>query len=220
MEGFDYGVFLKFLGAYFAMVNPLLGVPVFIAMTDGYSKAERIRAALVVSATIAVVGLVSVMAGEEVLSIFGIGIPAFRVAGGLIIVGIGLAMLNADTASHSERLSREAPEPERSNITVVPLAIPMTIGPGAIVSSIVFSHQVDERAEFITLAPVVLIVAVVMAVSLLFAEPITRLLGRNMMSVLSRVFAIVLVAIAVEMILTGLGDEIRRQFPDLGGTGS
>ena len=212
---FEAVVFSKFLIAYLAMVNPLYGVPVFISMTKGYSRNESIRTALIVSATVAVTGLVAVLAGEEILSIFGIGIPSFRVAGGIIILGIGLAMLNADSPKTGDANAISEAEPEKKNVAVVPLAIPLTIGPGAIVTAIVFAHQLDDRSELFTLAPAVLLVTLLMAVSLLFAGPIARLLGNTVMSVVSRILAIVLVGIAVEMVLTGLGDEVMRQFPSL-----
>lgn len=213
---FDAAVFSKFLIAYLAMVNPLYGVPVFIAMTKGYTRTECIRTALIVSATVLATGLIAVLAGEEILSIFGIGIPSFRVAGGIIVLGIGLAMMHADSPRSGDQNARDAAEPEKKNVAVVPLAIPLTIGPGAIVTAIVFAHQLSDGAEIVTLVPAVGLVTLLLAVSLFFATPIARLLGDTVMSVMSRILAIILVGIAVEMILTGLGAELLRQFPGLG----
>lgn len=217
MSAFDAAVFMKFLAAFLAMVNPLLALPIFVSMTKGYSRSESTRTALIVSATVAITGLLAVLAGEEMLSVFGIGIPAFRVAGGIIILGIALTMLNAEPEKPGDVASLDtSSEPNRSK-TIVPLAIPLTIGPGALVTSIVFAHQMDDQAELFTLVPAVILVTSLLGVSLLFAGPIARFLGDSVMNVVSRILAIVLAGIAVEMVLTGLGDEAIRQFPALTG---
>lgn len=219
MSAFDAAIFMKFLASFLAMVNPLLALPVFISMTKGYDRSESVRTALIVSATVAVTGLLAVLAGEEILSIFGIGVPSFRVAGGIIILGIALTMLNAEPETSGDEVTLgKGPDPNRSK-TIVPLAIPLTIGPGALVTSIVFAHQMDDQAELFTLVPAVILVTSLLGVSLLFAGPIARFLGDSVMNVVSRILAIVLAGIAVEMVLTGLGDEAIRQFPALTGQG-
>ena len=78
---FEPEVSLKFLAALLALLNPLYGVPIFLSMTQGYSPAERNRTALIASLTVTVTALVATLIGEEVLSVFGIHIPSFRIAG-------------------------------------------------------------------------------------------------------------------------------------------
>ena len=213
MEGFDQAVFFKFLAALIALVNPLYGVPVFISFTQGYTPAEQRWTALIVTLSVAVTALIAVLIGEEVLAIFGIGVPSFRVAGGIIIFGIGLSMLNARGPIADVRPTETGDKAARRASAVVPLAIPLTFGPGAIVTSIVFAHQLDRRAELISLVPAVLVVSLVVGLALLFAAPITRVLGNTTISLITRVMGIILTAVAVEMILTGLGDAIESRFP-------
>lgn len=216
MEFFHETVFLKFLAAILALVNPLIGLPIFLSMTEGYSPAQRRWTAAVVMLTVAFTGLVSVLAGEEILAVFGISVPAFRVAGGLIILGIGLSMLHSDEPRAGDKQAISHGHEKKQNIAVVPLSIPLTIGPGAIVTSIVFSHQLDDRSEIFTLAPAILIVAVLMGIALFFAEALSKALGPIVISVVTRIMAILLSAIAVEMILTGIADAIDQHYPALG----
>ncbi|MEM1362759.1 MAG: MarC family protein [Pseudomonadota bacterium] len=220
MELFDQVIFFKFLGALLAMVNPLYGLPVFLSMTEGYTPAERRITALVVTLTVAMTAFISVVAGEEILSIFGISIPAFRVAGGLIILGIGLAMLNASDPKDGDKQAIDHGHQKKRNIAVVPLAIPLTIGPGAIVTSVVFAHQLSDEAEVFTLLPAVAIVTLILGASLLFALPLSRFMGPVMINVVVRVFAIVLIAIAVEMMLTGVWNSLESHFPGLKSLGT
>lgn len=215
MEAFDQTVFLKFLAAFLALVNPLYGLPIFISLTEGFTPGERRMTALVVTLTVAVTGLISVLIGEEILAVFGIGIPAFRIAGGLVIFAIGMSMLNAEEPSAGDSQAAAAGKARKRNVAVVPLAIPLTIGPGAIVTCIVFAHQIGDGSELFTLASAVGVVSLILGVALFFAVPITRLLGATVLSIVTRIMAIVLTAVAVEMILTGIADGVREHLPEL-----
>ncbi len=122
-ELFDQAVFLKFLAALLAIFNPLYGIPIFLGMTDGYTAPERKRVALIVTATVVAVALIAVLIGEEILAVFGIDIPSFRIAGGLIILGVGMSMLNASDRPKGDQQAVQDGT-KKSNIAVVPLAIP------------------------------------------------------------------------------------------------
>lgn len=212
-ELFDQAVFLKFLAALLAIFNPLYGIPIFLSMTDGYSAPERRRVALIVTGTVIAVGLISVVIGEEILAVFGIDIPSFRIAGGLIILGIGMSMLNASDRSQGDQQAVEDGHRKQGNIAVVPLAIPLTIGPGTIAITIVYSHTLSDGAEVVTLGAAILIACLIVGLGLLFADPISRLLGKTMINVITRVMAIILVAVAIEMMLTGVFNAVDAHYP-------
>ena len=218
-ELFDQAVFLKFLAALLAIFNPLYGIPIFLSMTEGYSGPERKRVALVVTGTVVVVALIAVLVGEEILAVFGIDIPSFRIAGGLIILGVGMSMLNASDLPKGDQRAVAEGEKKKSNIAVVPLAIPLTIGPGTIATTIVFAHTLSDGAEIVTLGSAVLIACAIVGLGLLFADPISRFFGPTMINVITRVMAIILVAVAVEMVLTGTFNAIDTHYPGLTGSG-
>lgn len=214
---FHQDVFFKFLAALLALLNPLYGIPIFLSMTAGYSPAERQRTALIAAGAVTVTGIVAVVIGEEVLAIFGIDIPAFRIAGGIIIFGIALAMLQADDRSASDAKAAAAGHARQGNIAVVPLAIPLTIGPGAIATAIVFAHQLDDGSEIVTLVPVVMGVCFLVWLGLRFAAPIAAFLGETVISVITRIMAIILAAVAIEMVITGAVQVIDGHYPGLRG---
>lgn len=217
-ELFDQAIFLKFLAALLAIFNPLYGIPIFLSMTEGYTPAERKRVALVVTGTIIVVAILAVLVGEEILAIFGIDVPSFRIAGGLIILGVGMTMLNASDPPQGDQDAVAHGHRKKSNIAVVPLAIPLTIGPGTIATTIVFAHMLPDGAEIVTLGSAVMIACAVVGVGLLFADPIARFFGPTMINVITRVMAIILVAVAVEMVLTGAFNAIDARYPGLPST--
>lgn len=213
-ELFDQAVFFKFLAALLAIFNPLYGIPIFLGMTEGYSAPERKRVALVVTGTIVAVALLSVVLGEKILAVFGIDIPSFRIAGGLIIFGVGMSMMNASDRAPGDQRAAEHGQ-KKSSIAVVPLAIPLTIGPGTIATTIVFAHTLSDGAAIVTLGSAVLIACAVVGIGLLFADPISRFLGPTMINVITRVMAIILVAVAVEMLVTGAFNAIDAHYPGL-----
>ncbi|WP_282118502.1 MarC family protein [Ruegeria atlantica] len=218
-ELFDQAVFLKFLAALLAIFNPLYGIPIFLSMTKGYSAPERRRVAIIVTGTVIIVGLIAVVIGEEILAVFGIDIPSFRIAGGLIIFGIGMSMLNASDRPQGDQQAVEDGHRKKENIAVVPLAIPLTIGPGTIAITIVYSHTLSDGAEVVTLGTAIVIACLIVGLGLLFADPISRLLGMTMINVITRVMALILVAVAIEMVLTGTFNAIDAHYPGLNSGG-
>ena len=214
-ELFDQAVFLKFLAALLAIFNPLYGIPIFLSMTDGYSEPERKRVALIVTGTVVIISLVVVLIGEEILAVFGIDVPSFRIAGGLIILGIGMSMLNVSGRAPGDEQAAQEGHKKESNIAVVPLAIPLTFGPATIATTIVFAHTLPDGAEIVTLGSAILIACAFVGIGLLFAVPISRFLGPTMINVLTRVMGIILVAVAIEMMLTGAFDAFDARYPGL-----
>ncbi|UWR08836.1 MULTISPECIES: MarC family protein [Ruegeria] len=215
---FDQAVFLKFLAAVLAIFNPLYNIPIFLSMTRDCTPAERRRVAMIVMASVTVIALISVAIGEEVLAVFGIDVPSFRVAGGLIIFGIGMSMLNAQDRAPGDQAAVVDGHARKLNFAVVPLAIPLTIGPGTIAVTIVFSHQLSDGAELVTLGSAILIACFIVGLGLLFADSISRLVGETMINVLTRIMAILLVAVAVEMVLTGIFNAVDAHYPGLTGS--
>ncbi|MBO9445158.1 MarC family protein [Ruegeria sp. R14_0] len=216
-ELFDHAVFLKYFAALMAIFNPLYGIPIFLSMTQGYTAAERKRVALIVTGSVVASSIAVVLVGEEILAVFGIDVASFRIAGGLIILGIGMSMLNTAEPSQSDQKAVDAGHEKKSNIAVVPLAIPLTFGPATIATTIVFAHTLSDGAEIVTLGAAILIACAITGVGLLFAVPISRFLGSTMINVLTRVMAIILVAVAVEMVLTGAFDAVDARYPGLTG---
>jgi len=217
-ELFHQTIFLKFAAALVALLNPIYGIPIFLGMTEGYSAAERRRTASVIALTVLVAAIVATLIGEEILRFFGISVPAFQIAGGIIVLGIGLSMLKDDAPTEGDSKAAAAGRERRKNIAVVPLSIPLTIGPGTFATIILFTHLLDDGSEIVTMLPVVVAVCLTVWLGLLFAHPISQFLGETMISVITRLMAIILAAVAVEMIITGAVQAIQMHYPNLAKT--
>lgn len=206
--------YFKVLVGLLAIVNPLLAIPAFIALSPDDSERARRKAAGRTALAVAVIISVTVIAGEPVLQAFGIRIAAFQVGGGILILLMAIAMLHArmSGARHTHDEAEEARGKE--DIAVVPLAMPLLAGPGAISTAIIGMQRSDAPYHWLGVVLVIVAVSLVLWVVMRLAEPIAKRLGDTGLNILNRVFGLLLAAIAVEVIANGL----RQLFPLLGPT--
>jgi multiple antibiotic resistance protein len=190
----------------FVVIDPLGLVPLLLALTVGVPAAERRRMALkgTLIATLILLGFA--LLGEPLLELLGIGLPAFRIAGGVMLLLIALEMV---FQRRTDRRSRSADELRdvggHADISVFPLAIPLLSGPGAITSImlLIARHEGDLAAQAVVLAMLLVVMALCVAI-FLFVEPLERLLGPTLTHVISRLLGILLAALAVQYVLDGL----------------
>ena len=204
--------YLHVFAALFVIVNPLGAIPLFIGYTRGQTAGERRATARTTAVAVAIVLLVSIFFGDHLLQFFGIGLPSFRVGGGILILLMAIAMLNAQQGG-ARYTAEEGREGElKDHIAVVPLAIPILAGPGAISTTILYAHEARNPVDLMVLASAALLVAAAVATALHLADPIANRLGRTGINIATRIMGLILAAVAVEFIAGGL----LQLFPLLG----
>ena len=203
--------YLYILFTLFVIVDPLAAIPLFIHYSEGQSKEERKKIARVCAAAVGTVLIVSIFLGDPLLRFFGISLASFRVGAGICILLMAIAMLNARLggarATSEEKLEAE----EKDSVAVVPLAIPILAGPGAISTMIVYAHSLEHWWELGILTIIALLIAASVAAALYLAEPIARRVGNTGINIATRILGLILIAVAVEFMATGL----RELFPVL-----
>ncbi len=196
----EWGDTVKFFAALFAIMNPIGNIPVFLSVTEGKSNAERAKVAAVSSVAVAVILVVCVMIGAELLRAFGISVAGLRTAGGLIILSIAYSLLHAKPSGmHQSAGDADAQE----SPAIYPLAMPMLAGPGAISTVIVFAHGAGSPQAYVSLVGVIVAMAALLYLGMRMAVRASMLLGSAGMNVITRLMGIILAAIAVEMIFAG-----------------
>ncbi|MEL7089351.1 MAG: MarC family protein [Planctomycetota bacterium] len=180
-------------------MDPVGLAPLFVALTAGLTAAERraiaLRACAIAVAILTLFGL----AGDAVLSFLGIGLPAFRIAGGMLLFLTALEMLFERRTQRRESQTEEpAPDP-----SVFPLAIPLLAGPGAIASMILLAGGEAMTGIFVLHVAMILVVVVVLAF-FLAAPLIERALGRTGILVVTRLLGMLLAALAVQFVIDGV----------------
>jgi multiple antibiotic resistance protein len=181
--------------ALFVVIDPTGNVPLFIALTEKMEKGERKAVSKIAIITAAILLTVFAIAGSEILTIFGITIYSFMVAGGILLFIVSIELLTHGTWRFGGGTGREAV----GESGVVPLAFPLLAGPGAI-TSVMISFQ---SAGLIVTMLSIIIVIVITYIVLLLVNPIYKILERRGSMIFTRIFAILVAAIAVQYIVQG-----------------
>jgi multiple antibiotic resistance protein len=204
----EWAYFTGALVTLFFIIDPFAAVPIYVTLTDRFSKEDR--KAIRIKAVLVALGLLVFFAvsGMRFFSLFGITLPAFQIAGGILLLILGLSQLNASGKKVS---SAEADEGlHKDDISVFPLAMPILAGPGAISTVILLS---TEAGSFLRLVELVIAIALCLLGTLLImrsSQYLVRVLGTTGLTLFSRIMGIVLTAIAVQFVLNGVGEAMKR----------
>lgn len=188
----------------FVTIDPPGLAPIFLALTAGMSRAERTQVAARATLTALGVLVLFAVAGLSILSVFGITIPAFRIAGGVLLFFIAFEMIFEKRQDRKEKSAEVAQADRIRNVATFPLAIPLIAGPGAISATILLSGTYSDLPGRLVL---ILIVALNLAIAWLVfiaADRIEHLLGATGRIVLTRLLGLILAALAVQFVADGV----------------
>jgi len=214
----DIAFATKFLGALFAIMNPFINLPLFLSMTADKTIAEQRSLAMKILVYTTVMCIVISLAGGYIIGFFGVTIDSFRVAGGLVLLGIALSMLNGKPITSHERGEHEKRADDAGNsdaddsLAFYPMTFPMIVGPGTIATLIIYAAQVREPAQYISFGVVLVAILLALFIVLFFAASIGKLLSARMRVIMTRLMGMILAAIAIEMVFGGA----KAMLPGLG----
>jgi multiple antibiotic resistance protein len=187
----------------FIIIDPPGLAPLYIATTQGVPESRRRAIGRRACITAAILMLVFLVLGERLLSFIGISIPAFRIAGGILLFLTALDMLFERRQARREHNAEDGADPGHDP-SVFPLAIPLIVGPGAITTIILFSGRAQGPAEYAAIAGVILANIAIVWLTFLAAPTIERALGRTGISVLTRILGMLLAALAMQFVIDGI----------------
>src|SRR6056297_3978582 len=185
----------------FVIIDPVGMTPLFVALTQGMSPARRRAIALRACVTSALILIVFAAFGEQVLGFIGISMPAFRIAGGILLFLTALDML---FERRSKRREDQADLDDVPDPSVFPIAIPLIAGPGAIASIILLVGQAEGSVGMASVLGVMLGVLAIVFLLFLSASPIERALGKTGIVVVTRLLGMLLAALSVQFVLDGI----------------
>lgn len=195
-------------GSLFAIVNPVSAVPAFLAMTPRDTVAARQRMARTAAFVCAGVLAAFALLGQSLFRVFGITLPAFQIAGGLVMLLVSLDMLRAQRSPVQETHDEMQAGVEKDNIAITPLAVPMLSGPGAITTVILIESQAKGFAQQAALYLSIALVSFLCYVVFAGAAQGARRLSPIALNIASRLMGLLLAATAVQFILTGLSTRV------------
>jgi multiple antibiotic resistance protein len=194
------------LSSIFFLVDPFAALPTFLAVTEGNDASQRRKTAWKASLTALVVLSGFAIAGQYIFRMFGITLPAFEIAGGIILLLIGLDMLAAKRSPTQESAAETTEAAAKEDAGIVPLGIPMLAGPGAITSVMVLVGQAQTRWQMAAILIAILITAAICYLVLGNSDRVARVLGETGVRILVRIMGLLLVALAVQYFVNGMVD--------------
>ncbi len=208
--------FVVAVSSVFFLVDPFAAIPTFLAITEGADARRRKRMALRGAMTCFIVLTSFAVAGRFIFKMFGITLPAFEIAGGLILLLIGIDMLEAKRSPTQESSDEAREGAVKEDAGIVPLGIPMLAGPGAISSVMVLVGQAIRLWEMVAILVSIALTASVSFAVLSGADRVRRILGETGIRILVRIMGLLLVALAVQFFVNGLTDlgVIAKQLGD------
>ncbi|MGE4559252.1 MAG: YchE family NAAT transporter [Desulfobulbus sp.] len=203
--------YFKFFVAMVAVVNPVGMVPIFINLTASQDSKTRNTTGSTAALSVGIILLVVLFTGEAILRFFGISVGSFRVGGGILILLMAIAMLNARISNIRQTKEEELDSAVRESVAVVPLATPLLAGPGAISTVILHAQRHDSPLHYLYLALAIAALVGVTALLLRLAPFISQWLGKTGINIVTRLMGLVMAAMGVEFIAHGL----KQLFPIL-----
>jgi multiple antibiotic resistance protein len=198
------------LVTFLVIIDPPGCAPIFASLTRGAPPAHRrtmaIRSTLVASVVLILFALV----GQPFLRVLGIGLDAFRIAGGIMLFFIALDMVFERRTERREKRAEEIERtPETEDISVFPMAIPMIAGPGSIASAMLWVSRAETALHVAVVLAAITVVMVLTLLTLLASEPLMRLMGEKVEAMITRILGVILAALAAQFVVDGL----KQSFP-------
>ena len=197
--------YIKIFTALLAIVNPLGVIPIFVSLTRGSTVQERRHIARTTSITVAVVLVASALVGKSLLNFFGVSIDSFRVGGGILLLLMSVDMMLARRTGGRQTPEEAEEAEEKESIAVVPIAMPLLAGPGAISTVVIYAQEPFQPLNLGVIIVSSLLVAFLTWVVLIVANPISKVMSKTAINISTRLMGLLLAAIAVEFIASGLG---------------
>ena len=195
------------LSSIFFLVDPFAALPTFLAVTAGVDAGRRRKMAWKASVTALIVLSAFAVAGHSIFKMFGITLPAFEIAGGVILLLIGLDMLEAKRSPTQESTEEAAEAALKDDAGIVPLGIPMLAGPGSITSVMVLVGQAEgEWMKMAAILAAIFITAAICYLVLGNSDRVAKALGETGVRILVRIMGLLLVALAVQYFVNGMVD--------------
>lgn len=207
----DYTEYIKIFVGLFAIVNPFGAIPIFISMTTDQSNSQRLNTINQVALGVTTILLLALFFGELLLQFFGITVDSFRVGGGILILLMAIAMLHAKISQVKQTREEENESMVKESVAIVPLAMPLLAGPGAISTMILAAHKSSAVSHYMIIVLGIILLTGILWLILRLSPWIMGRISATGINIFTRIMGLILAAIAVEFISSG----IKGLFPVL-----
>jgi multiple antibiotic resistance protein len=202
-------IFATSLATLFVAIGPVEVAAMFLALTTGMTAANKRRIAIIAAITATVVLVAFALGGVQLLGLIGVGLPAFRTAGGVLLLMVAADLLLAQHSAVSSITSTEEQEARQhqTDMAIFPLAIPLTAGPGSMTAVVLLMGKANTYPEMGMMLAALGVMMAITFVSMLASDQLMKLLHRTGANVIARVSGVLLAALAMQFIFDGLSES-------------
>jgi len=190
--------------ALLPLINPLASAPTFLAITEGDSHERRMQQLRMACLYMVLILVCFLVGGTFIMGFFGLSIPGLRIAGGLLVAGIGSGMLMAPPRGPEQNDAAHIEARAKRDVSFSPLAMPMMSGPGSIAVTIGFTSLATGWVDYLAIILGILVVAVITYVTLRLSERVVLVIGVNGMNALSKVMGFLILCIGIQFVVNGV----------------
>ncbi|QCI25980.1 YchE family NAAT transporter [Buchnera aphidicola] len=198
-------IYIHFFAGLFAVINPIGMIPIFIGMTAFYSPKDRNRINIISNIAAASILIIALSIGGIILDFFDISIESFRIAGGILIISIAIPMINGTLMNNLvNKKNKNNVLYKKDNISIIPLAMPLIAGPGAISSTIIWSTHHNNWNEMLGCIIVILLFSFLCWILFQIAPFCIKILGSTGINILTRIMGLLLMSLGIEFIIASM----------------
>ena len=201
--------FILCFSSLFTLINPIGLVPIFISITQDYTRKERdiiaLKAVIFSFFILVLFGAI----GEFIFSFYNITINGFRIAGGILLLKISFDMIESKRSRTKTTPKEEKEAEEKSEIAYTPLGIPLIAGPGSIASIMILSSESTNNNSIVSLIVALVLVLVITFLIFKISKRLSKRFGKLGLRILQRIMGLILMVISIEFILKGIKDSIQ-----------
>jgi multiple antibiotic resistance protein len=209
-QGMDWNILLNFTAAMLAIVNPIGIVPIWTALTGDAKNKVRTRIAGMATSTAVLVWLIFLLGSQYLLQFFSIDVPVFKIAGGILLFYTALSMIEGKATQLEERSEQGDTAfqvaKKRFHKVIMPLVVPMLAGPGSITTVILYGFRARGMMDYVGLSLVAAAAGLLLFVTFAYSHYMEERIDSLFFTVFTRIFGIIVAAIAMQFILEGLGE--------------
>ena len=201
--------FILCFSSLFTLINPIGIVPIFISITQDYTKKERdiiaLKAVIFSFFILVLFGII----GEVIFSFYNITIHGFRIAGGILLLKISFDMIESKRSRTKTTPKEEKEAEEKNEIAYTPLGIPLIAGPGSIASIMILSSESTNNNSIVSLIVALILVLLITFLIFKISKSLSKSFGKLGLRILQRIMGLILMVISIEFILRGIKDSIQ-----------
>ncbi|NQV30824.1 MAG: MarC family protein [Candidatus Marinimicrobia bacterium] len=209
------GYIIEVLPAVIVILNPFGGALIFVSLTMGDNRSELINKSRRTALTVIMTLLIFMFLGHLIFEMFNITLNAFRIAGGILLFGMGMSMIRGQHHQSKITEKERAEVVDQEDISIIPMGIPVLSGPGSIATIMVFRSNVTENFEIAILVFSILFAGLITYYVLKYSHIMVNRFGKTVLRIISRIMGLLVVTMAVQFIVSGVIAIMIKSFPGL-----